>query len=495
MKLLFRKSYGRSVFAALPALLTMLFAVACQDDESQKWVDLRYKAEDAYILEATAPSPIRLQVKSTDPWRVYGLHDDWCTITPAEGTSGEIFDVEVRYSDNSALDDRIDTLIIRSDYWIGKWIQVRQKGIAYLDLEDADNVELLQTGSSGSFKIRSNQDWSVRLGENASWLNVSSDLAGSGDGEIAFSAGENKGERRYADLVICDRHGETVHVVTVAQVGVQLDPAETLIKTDYTAKTYSLDVVSNASWTVSREDEQQEWFSFEKTSFEGSDKLVITIGENPNTSIRNATIILRTIKAEGVTQVEKRIVLRQANDPVPEHYEFNSGEQTKWSVNQGTASFADGDVTFSPGRLLRYEFRTGNYKIRIKKWDATAVSTLYFCNGDFEIRWHLNAGKKTTDISVRNANSTAVHKNIAFDPSTPHEIGLRMSETVDGYTRYEWLLDGVAFNSYAADGSDGGSRKIKFGSKYSVFLGCSSGTVTYDWWEYAIPYEYFDWDD
>lgn len=192
MKLLFRKSYGRSVFAALPALLTMLFAVACQDDESQKWVDLRYKAEDAYILEATAPSPIRLQVKSTDPWRVYGLHDDWCTITPAEGTSGEIFDVEVRYSDNSALDDRIDTLIIRSDYWIGKWIQVRQKGIAYLDLEDADNVELLQTGSSGSFKIRSNQDWSVRLGENASWLNVSSDLAGSGDGEIAFSAGEIK---------------------------------------------------------------------------------------------------------------------------------------------------------------------------------------------------------------------------------------------------------------------------------------------------------------
>lgn len=77
----------------------------------------------------------------------------------------------------------------------------------------------------------------------------------------------------------------------------------------------------------------------------------------------------------------------------------------------------------------------------------------------------------------------------------PHEIGLRMSETVDGYTRYEWLLDGAAFNSYAADGSDGGSSKIKFGSEYSVFLGCSSGTVTYDWWEYAIPYEYFDWDD
>ena len=96
--------------------------------------------------------------------------------------------------------------------------------------------------------------------------------------------------------MICDRHGETVHVVTVAQVGVQLDPAETLIKTDYTAKTYSLDVVSNASWTVSREDEQQEWFSFEKTSFEGSDKLVITIGENPNTSIRNATIIQMCIR-------------------------------------------------------------------------------------------------------------------------------------------------------------------------------------------------------
>lgn len=68
MKLLFRKSYGRSVFAALPALLTMLFAVACQDDESQKWVDLRYKAEDAYILEGdrTQSDPIAGEI---DPIR------------------------------------------------------------------------------------------------------------------------------------------------------------------------------------------------------------------------------------------------------------------------------------------------------------------------------------------------------------------------------------------------------------------------------------------
>lgn len=495
MKSEYRISDIGRIPAHAAALLALLLSSSCREEEPTKWVDLRYKAEDAYTLEAINPEPIRLEVKSTDPWQVYGQHDEWCEISPSEGPAGEIFDVEVRYADNTGLDDRIDTLVIRSDYWIGKWIRVLQKGTAYLDLENADGIELPQLGGAGSFGIRANQAWSIRPAESASWLTVTSELAGSGDGEISFSAEENKGERRYAELAVCNRHGEVETTVVVAQVGVQLDPAQTVIKTDHTAKTLTLDVVSNTSWTVSREDELQEWLSFEKSAFDGSGQIMISVGENPNTSIRNATIILRTVEGEGVTQVEKRVVLRQANDPIPEHYEFNSGEQVKWAVNQGTANFADGDVTFTPGRLLRYGFRTGNYKIRIKSWDAAAVSTLFFCNGNFEIRWHLNAATKKTDISVRNAGSTAVHANVAFDPSVPHEIGLRMSETTDGYTRYEWQLDGTTFNTYAADGSDGGELKIKFGSEYSIFLGCSAGTVTYDWWEYAIPYEFFDWDD
>lgn len=497
MKTLFRKPYDRSVFVTFPTLLTMLFAVACQDDESQKWVDLRYKAEDVYRLEATNPVPIRLQVKSTDPWSVYSQHDDWCTVTPSEGPSGETVDVEIRYADNTDLDDRVDTLIIRSDYWIGKWIRVEQKGIAYLDLEGADGIELPKEGGSDDFRIRTNQNWTVRPAENASWLTLSSNPDGSGDATIAFSADENRGERRYADLMICDRHGQTAHVVTVVQVGVQLDPGETLVKTDHTAKTYGIDIVANTSWTVECEEAETDWLSLVKSSFDGTDRLEITIGENTTPSIRNATLVLRTNAFEGGIRIEKRIVLRQANSIASEHYEFNSEEQGKWQVNQGTASFADGDVTFSPGRLLRMGMLTGNYNIRIASWSTAAVSQLFFCNDDFnfEVRWWLNAAKGTTEISVRNEGTRSVHTNIEFDPSVPHEIGLRMSETADGYTRFEWVLDGEVFNAYTANGSDGGKYAMKFGSKYNVFLGCSAGTVTYDWWEYTMPYEWFDWGD
>ena len=128
----------RGILRVLPALLCPFLLLSCSEKEPMKWVDLRFLAEDRYELTAFDPEPIVLQVKSTDPWTVYGQHQDWCAISPAEGGPDELFEVTVTYTDNTGLDDRIDTLIIQSDYWIGKWVEVFQHGTAYLDFENAE---------------------------------------------------------------------------------------------------------------------------------------------------------------------------------------------------------------------------------------------------------------------------------------------------------------------------------------------------------------------
>ena len=74
------------------------FFISCSDDDEQmKWVDLRYNVPDEYTLTAIDPEPVVLQVKSTAPWKVYNLHEGWCTINPATGDNTQkIYNVTVQ---------------------------------------------------------------------------------------------------------------------------------------------------------------------------------------------------------------------------------------------------------------------------------------------------------------------------------------------------------------------------------------------------------------
>lgn len=487
MKSIFRTFPGRRTLQMLSAAAAVVLSACNKDDEPMKWVDLRYIADDSYTLDAANPQPIKLQVKSTDPWVVFSQHADWCSITPAEGGPDELFDVTVTYEDNTGLDDRIDTLIIQSDYWIGKWVQVVQRGTAYLTLENDKDILLTQTGSSHTFRVLSNQDWSASVTEGTEWLSISSGSEGTLNGEVTVAAIENKGEKRYGVVTVFDRHDTAVATVSVTQDGVQLDPAETLVKADYTAQEYRIQVTSNAEWVVSKDNEDIEWYSFPTTEFSGSQELVIRLDENTGSAVRSATFTLSTKVVEGITPVTKQITLKQANNPTPVRYEFDDVEKGKWTVNNGTVTFADGDATCTAGRITRDGFAPGYYTFRIKSWSTDAMSVIFFTYGSTEIRWHTNAGSGMTDISTTPWLNTS---NVAFDPAQPHSLGLNLTDE-NGYMKIEWILDGQTFYSHVADGRDNGPT-ISASAQAFVYLGSSSGTVVYDWWEYTAP---IDWGD
>lgn len=196
-----------------------LFSVSCDDKDTVEGVDLRYRVEDEYHLPASGAEPIVFQVKSTDKWMVYSLHgeEQWCTITPSKGEGGETADVEVKYADNIELDDRVDTLVIQSDYWIGKWVTIYQKGTAFLTSIGEDEEWIDKAGASKTFCVESNQNWSVEISEGKDWLTLESEVEGAGNGTFVVKALPNKGAVRTAKISLYDRHLQVQQVVECTQ--------------------------------------------------------------------------------------------------------------------------------------------------------------------------------------------------------------------------------------------------------------------------------------
>ena len=128
MRLNIKQSIASSIFFV--AFVTTPLLHSCKDDEAQKWVDLRYRVEqDAYTIDAKGTQTITFQVKSTDPWEVFGEnHYDWYTISPSTGDDPEkTYDVTITCKENTDLDDRTDIINIKSDYWTGKQFTLTQK--------------------------------------------------------------------------------------------------------------------------------------------------------------------------------------------------------------------------------------------------------------------------------------------------------------------------------------------------------------------------------
>lgn len=466
-----------SLAALLPAFSLLQ---SCNDDEAEKWVDLRYRVEDSYLVEAKNPEPFSFQVKSTDPWEVFGKYD-WYTISPDKGEAGETYTVTVTCKENTELDDRIDTLNIKSDYWTGKRFVLTQKGTAFLNVEGVDMID--QMGNSETFNVLSNQKWTAKVTEGDIWLSIQSGTSGELNGEITVTASPNTGEQRTGIVTIYDRHGKVAQEVQCTQDGVLLTP-ETPENGKWfamyeQAQKLTIHVESNAEWEVSKENEADDtWYHFEETSFSGTNDIVINVDEHEGSSVRTGVIVLSTKAAEGATPLVKTVKIKQANPQRPKVHEVNST-----------------DTSYGPGSLL-----PGRYNFYVGPLNGANMTLFFIWNGSnpyAELRFHVTSGK--TQMSTTPWCSDVFNesgKNFNVDSDTPHvfsfEIQERVTET-GSWIYTEWIFDDEVKATAISDGANdengtSDTWKVPFdqisaGGNFQI----NTGSATFQKWEYIAP--------
>ena len=466
-------------------LVILFFAVlgifaSCDNEEALKYVDLRYKTEDPYLVEATNAQKIEIQVKSSDPWEVFGSQD-WHSITPDHGDPGETTTVSILCEDNMNLDDRIDTITIKSDFRIGKRFVITQKGIAFLNLENIEDFVLPLESSKRTFNVVSNQDWSTKVTEGEKWISITKGNTGKLNGEVVVHCAKNVGEKRSGQITIYDRHEVECGTVTVTQEGVVLLPAKDLFKVFYQEQTLKIPVESNGEWTVKKDNEDDVWFQLENTSFNGDGEISIIFYENPGGETRSSLITLETKAADGIQPVTKVITLKQAYKPRTTRYEFTDSELGLWSVEDrpGKVIF-DGDAHLGPGaaRLVRSGFRPGRYTFSLMETSEDANPSLWFVTDDgHEIRYHIGGG--STQISSNPWGADISNK--PYDMNKSHIISLDMSldETSGTYFYCTWYLDEEEVCSSIIE--------TVFNTSFTVYFGNMAGSAKYDWYEYTPP--------
>ncbi|MDD2243280.1 MAG: BACON domain-containing carbohydrate-binding protein [Dysgonamonadaceae bacterium] len=493
MKLFKQKVFIFSFY--LCSLLSILFLMnSCDDnDGSMKWVDLRYRVEDSYLLEAENPELITFQVKSTDPWEVFG-NADWYTISPRNGEAGETYTVTITCEDNIALDDRIDTINIKSDYWIGKQFVLTQKGTAFLEVDWAGMIN--QEGDQATFNVHSNQNWSAEVTEGDIWLSILEGTSGQQDGKITMKVSRNTGEQRTGIITIYDRNRKPVLEVECTQDGVLLLPA-----TPENGKWFAIyeqeqqlviPVETNVEWSVSKENEEDDdWYDFEKTTFNGTDKLIINVSKHIGSTVRTGVILLQTKAEEGTTPVVKSIKFKQANPQIPDVKNVNSIISGNF---YGPNGLMPGIYNFylDPFGAAQFElffiwsqskpYAELRYHILNKK---TRLSTTPWCGDVFN-----ENGKTTHDVNTDQSNVLSLNIKEAVDPIDSSKSWI--------YT--EWLLNGNVIAKATSDGikdADGSSDtwKVPFSeisAGATFLLRSSGGGIGLKKWEYIAPLNWGD---
>ena len=479
-------------------------------------VDLRYRVSDSYNLDATSPKPFTIVVKSTKPWTIRSYHPDWCIISEEEGEAqpdslvhvgkGENTVVRVQYYDNTELDDRVDYIEIASGSWIGKKVTIYQKGIAYLNVPEADLEDGLMVEKAGGellIHVNSNQDWTAKVvpdgSFDAKWLTISQGAVGKLDDVIKLTAAENTGEKRYAYVGVYDRHGEQMAMIHITQDGVQLDPETFEIRAGYDQLSVSLNVVSNAKWTAEKGGET-DWFEIDNpTGHDGNDVLKLTLKPNEGNALRKSSVILRTVAANpGDAVAEKEIVIKQAFAITPVRTIVNEDELGAWSSDWANPPVYTKDygTLFAAKSRLNRSMPFGTYTFRWKDLtaDPSASEAIrvrhWFCFDEgCEMKFDLRPvdAKISFDFNAANdGNKPSLSAYTNVDWSAPIEITYKFDPSGSAYCHVTYLVNGVEAASF--DTAEDMLSTVTWGAKINMYIGVDkSGSAVLEWYEYTAP--------
>ena len=502
------------LFCCAAALVTGLTGCKQQEvEEPIKIVDLRYRAQDSYDLPAAGAKAFTILVASTEPWTVTSAHPDWCIISEEEGDASdpeavhlgqaEATVIRVQYYDNTFLDDREDKITIKSDYWTGKVITVRQKGSAFLTVTEEDlDQDVTKAGGDHFIHIKSNQDWSARV-TGGDWATVTDGATGHGTGVVTVNAAENSSELRYAEVTVYDRHNDPAALIKFTQDGVQLVPLATEIRAGYDQLTGEVDVLSNAKWTVTKESETDDWFQILTPTGEGDGKIQLSFTQNDEDGLRAAVIILKNVVAhEGDYAAVKEITVKQAYKITPVRVLFNADELGSWSsdwTNAPSYSKDLGGTLFTAKARLHngskpfgtYTFHWSNITQNPASETGVRVRHWFCFDEGCELKADIRPmdGKVSFDFNAANdGNKPSVSGFTDLDFSQPVEFTYKFDPSGANHCHVTYLVNGKVAGSF--DTSEEMLRTVTWGKSINMYIGVdneNSGSAVLEWYEYTAP--------
>lgn len=294
-----------------------------------------------------------IKVKAGESWTAQ-VDQDWCTITPAQGSKGET-EVTIAVSANESYDER-NTAITFSYGGEKKTITVTQKQKDAL-LVTSSKLEFTAEGGEKTIEIKANVQYSVSFECEGGWLHKSSRSRALETTQVAVTVDANDSpETRTGKVII--KSGDLSETVEVYQVG---SPSElVLTENEFVVPaegdTLKIELATNSKYSYTGPD--VDWIEEVKSRALSTYTHYYVVRANEGTESREATITFineytgddHPVK---ITQVAPEALVLAKNE-----YRFDSRKQ-EWELqvlaNMGFDVHSDAEwltVMESEGRAL-----------------------------------------------------------------------------------------------------------------------------------------------
>ena len=363
--------------------------------------DLRFaNIADEYHYPASKGVADSIKVKSLfHKWTIKGtLENSWCKTSPSSGDAGILYSVGILPSDNTTLDDRVDTLSLASEGWVGKKIIIYQKGTAYLRTVVKNTTLSEKAGDKLTIGIESNQDWKVSITKSVDWMTFEGNSSGNGNGIITLVTTKDNGSlRKSGKIYIQDRNDKVTDSISIYQNGIYVEIANKPNKIAIKGGNESVKINANTGWSVIIPEDAKSWLSVDKAM--GSNDQMLNFTITRNTGVARSTYV--KVKSNPTLIVDS--ILFSQFGAIPFTAEFFEGEEITYNADGSATLFA------APGtesRILKSKmsnFSYGKYTVKfagitIARESSTMLMTITASskfNGG--ISWGAYASPKYSD--------------------------------------------------------------------------------------------------
>lgn len=245
-------------------------------------------------------------VNANNPWNVSS--NDWCTVSPSSGEGGEV-SVTVTVKKNTTYDARNCTLIFTSA-GLTQSISVNQES-NYGVVLPKNTYEVSCDAQQISVEVKANVEYDITI--DADWIKQSDTKALTSKTYIFNVDANSTYGTREGNIIITEKNSGKSEVIKVKQAqkdAIIISSKEYLVSKD--AQILEIKHQTNIDFEVLVPESSQEWISFLETKTLMDGITYLQISENPTFYDRNANILFRQLKEDGI-QTEISITQAQTD--------------------------------------------------------------------------------------------------------------------------------------------------------------------------------------